>query len=172
MRGPRKWDPAAVEKEFVTGEDSIRVIAERHKVSFSSMAKYAREHDWQGKRLAYRAALSRNTYEMAAQRQASRDVEVRDESITVLRATLQAYAKRLVSGEIPVNTKDAIEAVRTLAELLKPADSGGGDAPSATQRYKPDADLLRGVAEAARRKLSERAVGGVAGEEPEGTLPN
>jgi hypothetical protein len=152
------WDPKKVEQEFVTSDLSIRELARRNGVSQSSMAKHARDNDWAGKRVAYKSALSRRGYEAMAAEIASQEGIIREESVLVMRATLRKYAERLASGEVAVSTKDAVEAVRTIAFLLGEPQSGSRDADNARTVSKPDADHLRRVAEAARRHLSEPTV--------------
>ena len=151
---PRLWDPKRVEQEFVTSDLSIRELARRNNVSQSSMAKHARDNDWAGKRVAYKAALSRRGYEAMAAEIASQEGIIREESVLVMRATLRKYAERLAAGDVAISTKDAVEAVKTIAFLLGEPDSGRRDADNARTVSKPDADHLRRVAEAARKQLA------------------
>lgn len=170
---PRLWDPKRVEQEFVTSDLSIRELARRHGVAQSSMAKHARDNDWAGKRVAYKAALSRRGYEAMAAEIASQEGIIREESILVMRATLRKYAERLAAGDVPVSTKDAVEAVKTIAFLMGEPASGSRDADNARTVSKPDAEHLRRVAEAARRQLNEPVIlEGTAGPGESGTRPN
>lgn len=156
-RLPRKWDPQALEKEFVTTDITIRELARRHEVSWSTVASWARKEDWKGKRVAYKSALSRRGYESMAVEVASQEGLVRDESVTVMRATLRVYAQQLASGEIKVTTRDAVEAVRTLATLLQEPE-GPKDGNVIEVGPPADADFLRRVVEAARRRLAAPGV--------------
>jgi hypothetical protein len=155
---PKLWDAKRVEQEFVTSDLSVRELARRNSVAFSSMAKHARDNDWQGKRVAYKAAISRRGYEAMAAEIASQEGIIREESVLVMRATLRKYAERLAAGDVAVTTKDAVEAVRTIAFLLGEPSSGSRDPDNARTVSKPDADHLRRVAEAARRQLSGSVV--------------
>jgi transposase-like protein len=169
---PRLWDPKRVEQEFVTSELSIRELARRHGVSQSSMAKHARDNDWKGKRIAYKAAISRRGYEHMAAEIAAQEGIIREESIIVMRATLRKYAEGLAAGDVHVNTKDAVEAVKTIAQLMGEPDSGKRDADNARTVSKPDAEHLRRVAEAARERARPVILEGSPGEGKSGAKPN
>jgi hypothetical protein len=173
---PRKYDPVALEREFVTSDISIRSLAGKNGVSFSSLAKHAREQDWAGKRLAYKSTLARRGYEAMAQTLAEDEANIRIESITVLRATLRQYAQRLAKDQVPIGVKDAVEAVRMLATLLT-AEEGVKDdntlAAGARTVSGPDADVLRGLVEAARGRLaSARVLAGRDGVSVAGAKPD
>ena len=174
MGAPRKYDAVEVEKEYVTGTLSIRALAMKHKVAFSSLASYARSHDWNGKRIAYQSSLSRRGYEAMAASIANEQGAIRDESITVLRATLRVYAQRLAKGDVNVTTKDAVEAIRSLAVLLDEPEGVKDEPRNVTGTGRsPDADFLRRAIEAARGRLDPGSVlAGAAPGEPSGTKPN
>jgi predicted DNA-binding protein YlxM (UPF0122 family) len=172
MSRPRKWDPKQVEKEYVTSDLSIRELARRNGVSQSSMAKHARDNDWAGKRTAYKASLSRQTYEKMAAEIADQEGIIREENILVMRATLRRYAEALAAGEVNVTTKDAVEAVKTIAFLMGEPDSGKRDADTARTVSKPDAEHLRRIAEAARSKLGPVVLEGTARPSEPRTRPN
>jgi hypothetical protein len=174
MSVPRKYDPADAEKQYVTTDVSIRALAAKLGISWSTLAATARLHDWKGKRMAYQSSLSRRGYEQMAADVAAQESVIRTESIAVLRATLRVYAQRLQKGEVPVNTRDAVEAVRQLAVLLSEPEGVKDEPYNVTPGGpKPDAEFLRRAVEAARGRL---AAGGVlaapAGVSPEGTKPN
>ena len=176
-KGPRKYDPKQVEHEYVTGEISLRALASAHGVSFSSLAAYARKEDWAGKRVAYKSALSRRTYEQMAAEAGNQQAVALDESIKVARATLAVYAENLAARKVAITPKDAMETIRTLAELLREPEGGMDDGRNArvingTARDL-NADLLRRVADAARGQIAADSVlAGVAPGESEGTRPN
>lgn len=152
---PTKINYAAIEKEFVTGEESLRELARRHDVAWSSLASKSRRDAWMDKRSAFRDSVNRRSYERVADRYAAEQGEIRSESVMVMRATLRRYAQQLQKGEISVNTKDAVAAVQTLQLLLgEPTArsenkviefSTGGVAP----------DDLRRLVELARTRIVE-----------------
>ena len=171
---PRKYDPTAVEHEYVTGDLSLRALAAKHTVSFSSLTAYARRQDWSGKRIAYRSALSRRTYETMAAETAGISSVIREESIKVARATLQVYAERLAARQVPISPKDALDTIRTLAELLRDPDEVKQDdrVIDGTAR-QVNADLLRRIADAARGQVvADGVLEATAPEQPKGTRPN
>lgn len=175
-KGPRKYDPQLVEHEYVTSDISLRALAQKHGVSFSSLAAYARSQDWTGKKVAYQAALSRRTYEVMAADQANIKGSVMDDSMKVLRATLSVYAEQLAARKVAIAPKDAVEAIRTLAVLLGQEEGGketnGPVIVNGTSRTI-NADLLRGIAAAARGQLATDGIlGGDPPGEPSRTRPN
>jgi hypothetical protein len=174
--GPRKYDPKAVEHEYVTGDISLRALAAAHGVSFSSLAAYARKEDWAGKKVAYNSALSRKTYEAMAAEAGNVKGVILEDSIKVLRATLTVFAEGLAARKIPISPKDAMDAIRTLAVLLGQEEGGAGDdrnTINVTPARSVDADFLRRVAETARGQIATDSVlGGAAPGESPGTRPN
>ncbi len=157
---PRSYDPIALEREFVTTDISIRALAAKNSVSFSSVAKHARAQDWAGKRLAYKSSLSRRGYEAMAANLADEESNIRLESITVMRATLRQYAQRLARDQVPIGVKDAVEAVKVLATLLTEPEGVKDDVSLAGARTVsgPDASILRELVEAARGRLTPTGV--------------
>lgn len=172
MGRPRLWDPKKAEIDFVTSNLSIRELARRHEISQSSMAKHARDNDWKGRRQAYQASISRQGYEQMAAEIVAQEGIIREESIIVMRATLRKYAERLASGEVAVNTKDAVEAVKIIAQLMGEPDSGKRDADNARTVSKPDAEHLRRVADVAREKSRPQILEGTAEQGERRTRPN
>lgn len=151
----RKYDEKAAEQEYVTTTVSVRTLAAKHNVSFSTLAAKARSEDWKGKRIAYQAAMARRTYETMAVQAANEESVIRTESVAVLRATLRRYAELLASGSVNVTTKDAVDAVKTLSVLMgDPGSREDEKVESARNVTRPDADHLRRIAEVARRRLS------------------
>lgn len=153
-RLPRKFDPQSVEQEFVTSDISIRELARRHAVSWSTLASWARKEDWRGKRVAYKAALSRRSYEVMAADIATQTGVVKEESVAVMRATLRAYAQQLKNGEVKVNVKDAVEAVRALTLLLAEPEETKEDPTVVSVGPSGDADFFRRIVETARRRVA------------------
>lgn len=151
----RKYDEKAAEQEYVTTGISIRTLASKLGVSFSTLADKARAEDWKGKRIAYQAALSRRSYDAMATQVAADEAVVRSESVAVMRATLRRYAEQLRAGNVSVTTKDAVEAVKTLATLMGEPDNREDDKVDGARNVtRSDADHLRRVAETARRRLA------------------
>ena len=175
MGGPRKYDPKVVEHQYVTTDVSLRALALEHGVSFSSLAAYARKEDWTGKRVAYKAALSRRTYEVMAAEAGDQRAVAHDESVKIARATLAVYAEMLAQRKVMITPKDAMEAVRTLAMLLGGQEGATRDDPVVINGSAKtvNADLLRRIADAARGQIATDGIlAGAAGEEPSRTRLN
>jgi len=172
MSRPRLWDPKKVELEFVTSDLSIRELARRNNVSYSSMAKHARDNDWNGKRTAYKASLSRQTYERMAAEIADQEGIIREESLIVLRASLRRYAEQLAAGEVTITTKDAVEVVKAIRDMMREPEDGKRDADTARTVSKPDAEHLRRIAEAARARSRPVILEGTARPGEQGTRVN
>jgi transposase-like protein len=115
---PTKIDYPTIEKEYVTGEESLRELARRHSCAWASLSAKARRDSWQDKRAAFRDSVVRRSYERSADRFASEITEIRNEEILAMRATVRRYIEMLRDKEISVNTKDAVAAVQTLQLLL------------------------------------------------------
>lgn len=164
-RLPRAFDPQALEQEYVTSDISIRALAARHSVSWSTVASWAKKEDWKGKRVAYKAALSKRGYEVMAAEIASQQGVIKEESVAVLRATLRAYAQLLRNGEIKVTPKDAIEAVRELRAATTEPDEVK-EATVVTVGASADPDFFRRIVETARKRVA--TAGGVEGTSPPG----
>lgn len=155
---PTKIDYAAIEKEFVTGEESFRELARRHDASFSSLAARARRDQWADKRAAFRDSIARRSYERTADRFAQEAGEIRNEEILAMRATVRRYIEMLRDKEITVNTKDAVAAVQTLQLLMgePTARSENKVIEFSTGGLAPD-DLRR-LVEFARARIVEGSV--------------
>jgi hypothetical protein len=175
-KGPRKYDPKEAEHEYVTTDISLRALASKLDVSFSSLAAFARKEDWTGKRVAYQAALSRRTYDVMAQEAGDMRGVIRSESIKLLRAQLAVGAEQLAARKMAMTPKDMIETVRALAVLL--GEEGGAASDDRTiiqvnSSRSVDTDLLRRIADAARGQVSaDRVLAGTVEREPERTRPN
>ena len=164
----RKYDEKAAEQEYVTSTISLRSLALKHGVALSTLAEKARNEDWKGKRVSYQSAMARRTYETLAVAAADEEAIIRKESVAVMRATLRRYAEQLRAGNINVTTKDAVDSIKTLATLMgEPENREDDKIDSARNVTRPDAEHLRRIAEAARRRITEPGIlEGSAVEEP------
>lgn len=101
-----KIDYDAAEREYVTGSDSIRTLATKYDVAFSSMAEYARKHDWNGKREAYRASVSETALSNTREKHVSEREEMLEEAIKLIRASFYEYGRQLKAGLVAITPKD------------------------------------------------------------------
>ena len=122
-----KHDYAPVRKEYVTSDVSINELARRLGISNSTLAERARGEGWYDERAAYKSAVAKRSYEGVADKVGAEKAAIENERVNVLRATLRRYAQQLVSGEINVTPKDAIEASKALKEFTTDPSSGVKD---------------------------------------------
>jgi hypothetical protein len=167
-----------LERLYVVEGKTHREIARIAGCSNSSVSQKAKRDDWEGKRIAYKAALSRRGYEMTAESVAHEQQEVRRESILVSRAYIRTFATQLAEGKVQTNAKDTLEFIRFLAGEMDPAKGEGlKDGPKVIEgnavAVGGNEEFLRRIVDVARTRLAAgRGVGGdLLGESP-GTLKN
>lgn len=170
-RLPRKFDPQALEREYITSDISLRALALRHGVSWSTVAAWARKETWSGKRADYKNSLSRRTYEATAAVVANDTAQIKTENIAILRASLRQYAISLQKGDIKLTPKEAVEFVRALREMTEVPEEAQDTIVNVSA--PPDAEFFRRLLETARRKLSEPGPPeGPDPAKPKGSRPN
>jgi len=174
--GRSKIDYSAAEREYTTGNDSIRSLATRYGVSFSSMAEWARNHDWNQKRAAYRSTVASSALDETRERHVAEREDILEEAFTLLRATLYQYGAQLKAGTIPVNVKDLVMAISAIQSLLGQPTSrteatilGVNITADAGQL---DLGVLRELERVARAKLVGDGVEGSPQLRVEGPRPN
>lgn len=113
-----KVDYDALEKEYVTGDVSVRELARRYDMSNGSISAQARRREWDSKRASYRDSIARRSYEKSADRFASKQAEVNDEIFGAMRATIYKYIEALKDGKVVPNTKDAVMATDVILRLF------------------------------------------------------
>jgi hypothetical protein len=167
-----------LERLYVVEGKSHREIAKIAGCSNSSVSAKAKRDDWEGKRIAYKSALSRRGYEMTADAVAHEQQEVRRESVLVARAYIRTFATQLAEGKVATNAKDTLEFIRFLAEQMDPGKGEGlKDGPKVIEGSAVttggNEEFLRRVVDVARSRLAAgRGVGGDLLGEPPGTLKN
>lgn len=171
-----KVDHKLLEREFVTGDVSVRELARRHGISWSAVAYQARKEDdagltWYDKKKAFSESVSHKSYDKMAERVATEDVAIRDELVLVHRATIHAYAQQLREGKVAITPKDAVAASQQLLLMMGEATSRA-ETKNLDLRATVDLDEFRRIAELARSRLSSGNMAGLAPGEPEGTRPN
>ena len=117
-----RYDYNELEREYVQGDMFVRELARAHGIkSWSSVNDQARKRDWNRKREEYRAKRDEKFIEKAATQEVDETLEIRQQSMNILRGILARYAERLVSKdprEVPViQTREAIAAMRELAAM-------------------------------------------------------
>jgi transposase-like protein len=164
----RKADYDLLEREYRTGDMSLRELARRHGITnHSTVMEYSKKHEWVRKRAEYRAQKNDMAVTYMADQEGlrlAREAQVRDnaidaidEAITKMRSDMQRTEKRMVNGEW----------VEAPVMLIKPADLATlidrlnvlfGRPANITEERKLGVDLtgpvspdiLRGIVEATR----------------------
>lgn len=170
-----KVDPKLLEREFVTGDVSIRQLAERHGMSWSAIATRARKPDaagltWYDKKDAFAQSVATKSFDKTAEKFAAEDASIREELILVHRATIHAYAQQLREGKIAVSPKDAVGATSALLLMLGEATSRTETTIVDSAALKPDE--LRRLAEFARARLVEGTATAPSSNDTEAPRPN
>lgn len=158
-----KVDYDELEREYVTGDISVRELARRYDMSNGSVSAQARKREWDAKRSSYRDSVARRSYEKTADRFANQQVEVNDEIFKAMRATLYKYAEGLKAGTIVPNTKDAVMASEVILRLF-------GEPTERMEAKILDINLSGNIGDAdLLRRLESLTRGELPGDEPSGT---
>jgi len=152
--GPQKVDWTALEREAVTENKSDREIARKYGLSNSTVSAKARQEDWAGKKLAYRNAVARRSYERVADSVAHEQAEITKESVLAARLYLRSFINGVNDKSIKPNAKDAVEFIKLLIGELTAPDEEKSDGVISVEQA-PDVDFLRRVVEAARERIVE-----------------
>lgn len=113
-----KVDYNELEREYVTGDISVRELARRYDMSNGTISAQARKREWESKRASYRDSIARRSYEKTADRFASKQVEVNEEIFGAMRATIYKYVEALKENKIIPSTKDAAIATDIILRLF------------------------------------------------------
>jgi len=148
-----KWDTKTGEQMFVVQEMGIREVARHFGVSPSAVSSFAKREDWIGKRMAYKSAIARRSYESMADRVAAEKNEIAKESVLAARATIRKYLNDLAAGKVSVTAKDAELMMRFLVQELAPHE-GPSHEPPMKDVTPPDHEFLRKVIETARGRVA------------------
>jgi transposase-like protein len=172
----RSHDFAALEREYITSQISLRELCRRHGITAHSLVTVqARKGKWQEKREAYQAKASDAYIERYAAKHADRQAEIHDkaldaidETITRFRTDLKATERKLVNGEwveVPVmrlTPKDLAVLIDRLQILFdRPSRISEGRDRSVSSQLPIDAldqlvELTRGRAVAPASPLPRR----------------
>lgn len=115
---PPKADYRTLEHEYVTSEISIRALASKWNMSFSAVAKKARDGGWYEKRAEYRKNAVEMAMQGALERLANEAVDMKVEAVTAMRATVYQYMENLQNHKVNIGTKEAVTAIQTLQLLM------------------------------------------------------
>lgn len=155
MNTRTKIDYDEAKKRYVMQDQSLRQIARDLGLkSNASISKRARDEDWAGQRISYKAAVARRSYEASAASIAEQGKEAKDEALLAARLTIRTYIKALNDGEIKPNSRDAqMWAAWLLTEVTAPPDAST-EGPDVKNVTPPNTDDLRRIVEAAREQVA------------------
>jgi len=157
----------ALEREYISGDMSLRELARRHRISaHSGLVVQAKKGGWAAKREAYRAQKAERMITRLAQGAADREAEVRDaaieaidEAITRFRADLRATRPVVlpdgtigVEPVLQVTAKDVVLLIDRLQVLFgRPAVISEGRGFTASVTSEPlSVEALKQIVELTR----------------------
>ena len=145
-----KYDYPALRVEYVTSDISIRELCKRHDIaSWSSVAQWARKHNWDRDREDYKKAAFEHEINALAEKRALKLAQTFDIAIDVIQATFLRMAQNLSSADYHVSPHDLSELLTKL-QLL----AGGPTSREEVHGFNLSADLppelLRAIQDAAR----------------------
>lgn len=164
-----------LEKEYVTGTMSIRQLARDNDISWSTVAKTARDRGWKEKRDVFRSKKSDKMIERMAEDQAELAAEIRGEMLTVVRAALYKFAEDLKRPDYMITASELVKVIQQGMLLIGEPTSRTEEKTLAVQANFDGLDPavlteLLGAARAARNVT--RAVGSGLRPTIEGVKPN
>jgi hypothetical protein len=119
----RTRDYAALEREFVTGDMSVRELCRTHGIpNHSVVHEQARKRDWVGKRLAYQDQRTDRTMAKIADRRAdiaAREVDVREHAIEAIDEAIQKMRDDMRRTRIEMQDGNPVEVP---VMTIKPTD--------------------------------------------------
>lgn len=172
-----------MEREYVTAppeqEDdfSLTQIARRYDRAPSSVARWARIHDWQAKRAAYRGQVSTIVADLDADTYASRLHTLHGKFVEAAEVTLDDYIRAVKNGEYKPSAGDVEKMVKLVREIVNrpkggPEENNGGGLPGLNLSPDLARDLFGRLEGLARERLESGAGPGdpvvVSGPEGEG----
>jgi hypothetical protein len=112
----RKHDYAQLEREYTTSTISIRALCRKHGVKgYSSVAQYAREHEWDLKRERIHNRTETKLVERVSDQLAAAEADlvetVRGEWLTVIRAATYKFAEDLKDPNYRIRVDDLIKLI-------------------------------------------------------------
>lgn len=151
----RKHDYSVLEREYITSDISIRALCKKHDIKgYSSVAQFAREHDWEGKRAKIMGRKEDKMIELTSDSLAAEEVnlveEVRREWLTVIRAATYKFAEDLKTPGYHLRVNDLVQLIDKGLVLL-------GEPSSRTEeRHLALTGSLDQLPEEFVRRLAER----------------
>lgn len=151
----RKHDYSVLEREYITSDISIRGLCKKHDIKgYSSVAQFAREHDWEEKRARIMGRKQDKMVERVSESLAEAELDlvdtVRNEWLTVIRAATYKFAEDLKDPNYRLRVTDLVMLIDKGLVLL-------GEPTSRTEeRHLALTGSLEQLPEELVRRLAER----------------
>lgn len=116
MAGKIDWD--ALKQEYVLNGTSFVALAEKYKVSETSIRKRSSRNNWPVERQAAVAKLEERSFELMQEDRAKQLAAWNDEDIKLARAMRGRAAQMMMSDELDANTLRSISSVADTAQKI------------------------------------------------------
>ena len=168
-----KVDYAPIKREYITSDISIRALAAKSGIAWSTLNQRKNNEKWDDQRDEFRAKRDEKTVERLADRAASEADIIRDEMILVLRAAIRKFGADLASGRANVTAGDLAKLIPQINLLLgEPTTRTEAQVFGVNLSTQVDPDLLRRVVEHLRPRVGSGDSDSVSGVVPSLTRPN
>lgn len=109
-------DYIRLEREYLNGKMSIRELSEKHGIkSYSTVAKYAREHGWYDRRDRIKERTEEKIVERVSDNVAEIEtdelMQYRADSLSLARAAMYKYAQQLQDPNFVISTAEAVKII-------------------------------------------------------------
>lgn len=139
----RKYDPEVLEREYIYDSSqkgiSISLLAEKHGMARSGLADMAMKGRWYEKRKTFREQLGMRVIDAMGEEWAQYGAAVREKQMAIAMTYLDKYSDALDSGEIKMNTRDALGMMSAIRTFVQDA---AATAPGEEALIDPDAVTL------------------------------
>jgi hypothetical protein len=166
--GRTKVDYGPIKREYITSDISIRALAAKSGISWSTLNARKNTEEWDARRSEFRTKRDDKTVERLADRAASETDIIRDEMILVLRAAIRKFGADLANGTANVTAADLAKLIPQINLLLgEPTTRTEAQIFGVNLSSQVDPDILRRVVELARGRANSGD-----GERPTGVVPS
>jgi len=85
----RKYDYESMKREYISGDDSLRALAERYGLATNStVSVIAKREDWDGSRAEFRRSLQEKQIDAMAEKRAQKVAEIEQDTLETIHAAV------------------------------------------------------------------------------------
>ena len=110
-------DYIKLEREYLNGRMSIRDLAKKHDMSYSTLAAYARAHGWYDRRDRIKERTEEKVVERVSEQIAEEEtdelMQFRADALAVARATIYKYAEQMKDPLFRISTAELVKVINT-----------------------------------------------------------